>query len=159
VTAPAAILDVDGTLVDTNYQHALAWYRAFRDQGVTLPLHRIHRHIGMGGDQLVAALAGDDFERAHGDAAREAEGRRYEAMIGEVAPLPHARDLIVRLRERGHDIVLASSAKPHEVEHYPTSWTPASSCGLGPRRATWSAPSRRRTSSRWRASTCAAGRP
>jgi HAD superfamily hydrolase (TIGR01509 family) len=118
VTAPAAILDVDGTLVDTNYQHALAWYRAFRDQGVTLPLHRIHRHIGMGGDQLVAALAGDDFEREHGDAAREAEGRRYEAMIGEVAPLPEARDLIARLRERGHDIVLASSAKPHEVEHY-----------------------------------------
>ena len=53
---PAAILDVDGTLVDTNYQHALAWYRAFRQHGVVLPIWRIHRHIGMGGDQLVAAL-------------------------------------------------------------------------------------------------------
>jgi len=118
VTAPAAILDVDGTLVDTNYQHALAWYRAFRDHGLTLPLHRIHRHIGMGGDQLVAALAGDAFERAHGDAARDAEGDRYEAMIGEVAPLPAARELIERLHERGQDIVLASSAKPHDVERY-----------------------------------------
>jgi HAD superfamily hydrolase (TIGR01509 family) len=118
VSAPAAILDVDGTLVDTNYQHALAWYRAFRAQGETPALHRIHRHIGMGGDQLVAALAGDDFEREHGDAAREAEGEHYMAMIEEVAPLPAARELLQRLRERGHAIVLSSSAKPHEVDHY-----------------------------------------
>jgi beta-phosphoglucomutase-like phosphatase (HAD superfamily) len=51
----AAILDIDGTLVDTNYHHAIAWFRAFRDQGITLPIWRIHRHIGMGGDQLVPA--------------------------------------------------------------------------------------------------------
>jgi beta-phosphoglucomutase-like phosphatase (HAD superfamily) len=55
---PAAILDIDGTLVDTNYHHAVAWFRAFRHFDVTLPLYRIHRHIGMGGDQLVGALAG-----------------------------------------------------------------------------------------------------
>jgi len=55
---PAAILDVDGTLVDTNYQHAIAWYRAFRRHEIVLPVWRIHRHIGMGGDQLVSALAG-----------------------------------------------------------------------------------------------------
>jgi beta-phosphoglucomutase-like phosphatase (HAD superfamily) len=54
---PAAILDVDGTLVDTNYQHAIAWYRAFRRHEIVLPVWRIHRHIGMGGDQLVSALA------------------------------------------------------------------------------------------------------
>ena len=59
---PAAILDIDGTLVDTNYHHAIAWYRAFLQSGVVLPLWRIHRHIGMGGDQLVAALAGEDFD-------------------------------------------------------------------------------------------------
>ncbi len=63
---PAAILDIDGTLVDTNYQHALAWYRAFRQHGVVLPIWRIHRAIGMGGDQLVAALAGDEVEGEHG---------------------------------------------------------------------------------------------
>jgi HAD superfamily hydrolase (TIGR01509 family) len=118
VTAPAAILDVDGTLVDTNYQHALAWYRAFRAQGETLPLHRIHRQIGMGGDQLVAALAGEDFDRAHGDAVRAAEEEHFQAMIGEVAPLPSARDLLVALHERGHAIVLSSSAKEHDVERY-----------------------------------------
>lgn len=59
----AAILDIDGTLVDTNYQHALAWYMAFRQHEILLPVWRIHRHVGMGGDQLVAALAGDGVER------------------------------------------------------------------------------------------------
>ena len=57
-----AILDIDGTLVDTNYHHALAWFRAFRQQGFVVPLWRIHRHIGMGGDQLVAALTGEGFD-------------------------------------------------------------------------------------------------
>ena len=55
---PIALLDVDGTLVDTNYHHAIAWYRAFREHGLTLPVWRIHRHIGMGGDHLVAVLGG-----------------------------------------------------------------------------------------------------
>ena len=116
--APAAILDVDGTLVDTNYHHAVAWFRAFRRLDVTLPLHRIHRHIGMGGDQLVGALAGDDFERACGDAVRAHEGDLYMELIGEVQPLAGARELICELNDRGHAVVLASSAKPHEVEHY-----------------------------------------
>ena len=71
---PAAILDIDGTLVDTNYQHALAWFRAFRQHGVTLPIWRIHRHIGMGGDQLVAALARRSSSRARRRRAR-ARGR------------------------------------------------------------------------------------
>ena len=53
-----AVLDVDGTLIDSNYQHALSWYRALRERGRTVALWELHRHIGMGGDQLVAALAG-----------------------------------------------------------------------------------------------------
>jgi HAD superfamily hydrolase (TIGR01509 family) len=113
-----AILDVDGTLVDTNYQHALAWYRALRSYDCVLPIWRIHRHIGMGGDQLVPALAGDDFEREHGDDVRAAEGERYAELIGEVQPLPSARALIERLKEDGHAVVLASSAKAEEVDHY-----------------------------------------
>ena len=72
---PAAILDIDGTLVDTNYHHAIAWYRAFRQRGVKLPVWRIHRHIGMGGDQLVAALAGDEVDEEKGDDVRAAEKR------------------------------------------------------------------------------------
>src|SRR5215210_5586830 len=71
--AEIAILDVDGTLVDTNYQHAIAWFRAFRRHFITVPIWRIHRHIGMGGDQLVAAVAGDEVEKRAGDRIREAE--------------------------------------------------------------------------------------
>jgi HAD superfamily hydrolase (TIGR01509 family) len=115
---PAAILDIDGTLVDTNYHHALAWFRAFRRLDVTLPLYRIHRHIGMGGDQLVGALAGDEFERAHGDEVRALEGDLYGELMGEVRPLAGARELLTGLKERGHALVLASSAKEHEVGHY-----------------------------------------
>ena len=115
---PAAILDVDGTLVDTNYHHAIAWYRAFRQHGETLPVWRIHRHIGMGGDQLVEALVGEEVERERGDDIRSAEKALYLALIEEVEPLPGARGLIEDLRRRGHAVVLASSAKPEEVEHY-----------------------------------------
>jgi HAD superfamily hydrolase (TIGR01549 family) len=114
----AAILDVDGTLVDTNYHHALAWYRAFRRHDVSPAIWRIHRHIGMGGDQLVAAIAGDEVERELGDAIRDAEKELYQELIDEVRPFEGARDLMEDLRARGHTIVLASSAKEDEVEHY-----------------------------------------
>ena len=114
----AALLDVDGTLVDTNYQHAVAWYRAMRQSGVVAPVWRIHRHIGMGGDQLVAAVAGEEVESESGDAIREAEKALYMAMIEEVEPLEGARELIAELGERVDEVVLASSAKAEEVEHY-----------------------------------------
>jgi HAD superfamily hydrolase (TIGR01509 family) len=115
---PVAILDVDGTLVETNYHHAIAWYRAFTQHDVELPVWRIHRAIGMGGDQLVAALAGDEVEHEKGDDIRTAEKALYLAMIHEVRPLPDARRLIETLKERGHKVVLASSAKQEEIDHY-----------------------------------------
>jgi HAD superfamily hydrolase (TIGR01509 family) len=115
---PAAILDIDGTLVDTNYHHAIAWYRAFRQHDEMLPIWRIHRHIGMGGDHLVKALCGDDVDEEKGDDIRAAEKALYMALIVEVEPLPGARDLIVDLKKRGHALVLASSAKQKEVDHY-----------------------------------------
>jgi HAD superfamily hydrolase (TIGR01549 family) len=118
VSPPAAILDIDGTLVDTNYQHTIAWYRAFRQNEVILPLWRIHRHIGMGGDQLVGALAGEQVENEKGDDIRAAEKTLYFELIEEVQPMHGARDLLVDLKDRGHTIVLASSAKEDEVEHY-----------------------------------------
>ena len=114
----AAILDIDGTLVDTNYHHAVAWYRAFLQSDVVLPLWRIHRHIGMGGDQLVAALAGEEFDASRGDDVRAAEKALYMALIHEVRPLEGARELVEELKRGGHTVVLASSAKPDEVEHY-----------------------------------------
>src|SRR5262245_51062756 len=113
-----AILDIDGTLVDTNYHHAIAWFRAFERHDVTPPIWQIHRHIGMGGDQLVAAVAGDEVEREAGDEIRGAEGELYGELIGEVRPVEGARELIVDLKEEGHPVVLASSAKQSEVDHY-----------------------------------------
>ena len=119
MTSPRiAVLDVDGTLVDTNYQHALAWYRAFRQHGVTLALWEIHRRIGMGGDQLVTSLVGEGFEERYGDDVRAAEKALYLALMPEVQPLPGARDLLEALHARGNTIILASSAKPDELQHY-----------------------------------------
>jgi HAD superfamily hydrolase (TIGR01509 family) len=113
-----AILDIDGTLVDTNYQHAIGWYRAFRRHGIVLPIWRIHRHLGMGGDQVVEALTDERIENELGDAIRETEKELYLELIGEVEPMEGARELISDLGERGHVVVLASSAKEDEVEHY-----------------------------------------
>jgi HAD superfamily hydrolase (TIGR01509 family) len=115
---PAALLDVDGTLVDTNYQHAIAWYRAFRKHDIVLPLWRIHRHIGMGGDHMIEALAGKDVEDRIGENIRAAEKDLYAELIDEIEPMHDARRLIIDLRERGHEVVLASSAKAEELDHY-----------------------------------------
>jgi beta-phosphoglucomutase-like phosphatase (HAD superfamily) len=115
---PAAILDVDGTLVDTNYHHVIAWYRAFRRHDILLPLWRIHRHIGMGGDQVVGALAGEEVERERGDDIRAAEKEIYFELIDEVEPFDGAHGLIETLKERGHTVILASSAKAEEIDHY-----------------------------------------
>ncbi|MCZ2835996.1 HAD family hydrolase [Modestobacter sp. VKM Ac-2985] len=111
-----AVMDVDGTLVDSNYQHALAWYRALRSLGETFPVWRIHRLIGMGGDQLVAALGGEEVERRIGDEARDRWVAEVDPMIDEITPLPGARDLLVAIKERGHRLVLASSGKAKHVE-------------------------------------------
>ena len=112
------VLDVDGTLVDTNYQHAIAWHRALRDHGYAVQLWEIHRHIGMGGDQLVAALIGEEGERSDGEAIRDAEGEAYGELIGEVQAMDGATELLRELREDGARAILSSSAKAEEVEHY-----------------------------------------
>src|SRR3954464_7400010 len=113
-----AILDVDGTLVDTNYHHAIAWSRALRAHGAVVPLVDLHRHMGMGGDQLVGAVAGEEFDREHGEDARADEKEEYGKLIGEVAALQHATELVRALQERGATVILSSSAKEEEIEHY-----------------------------------------
>jgi HAD superfamily hydrolase (TIGR01509 family) len=111
-----AVLDIDGTLIDSNYQHALAWYRALRSVGETYPVWRLHRLIGMGGDQVVRAVGGEDLERRVGDQARERQGREVDALLEEMAPLPGARDLLVAIKGRGHRLVLASSGQRRHVD-------------------------------------------
>jgi HAD superfamily hydrolase (TIGR01549 family) len=112
------VFDVDGTLVDTNYHHALAWFRAFRRYGVTPPVWRIHRTIGMGGDQLVGEVAGDEVERAHGAAVRAAWAEEFAPMLDEVPAFEGARELLADIKARGFRLVLASSGKPEHVDRY-----------------------------------------
>ncbi|MEY2512867.1 MAG: hypothetical protein QOJ89_225 [bacterium] len=118
MTPPAALLDIDGALIDSNYQHALAWYRAFRLHGLTIPVWRCHRAIGMGGDQLVSYLAGDGFEREQGDSVRIEEHALYAQMIAETQPFEGARGLIEDLKARGCKVVISSSAKSQDLQYY-----------------------------------------
>jgi HAD superfamily hydrolase (TIGR01549 family) len=111
------VLDVDGTLVDSNYHHALAWWRAFREHGYDVPAFRIHRAIGMGGDRLVAEVAGDRVETASGDDVRDTWEKQYDAVLDEIRPLPGARGLLDDLRERGLQVALASSGIPRHTRH------------------------------------------
>lgn len=113
----AALLDVDGTLVDTNYHHALAWWRAFRHHGIALPVWRVHRHVGMGGDQLVPALV-PGIDRDLHARIEDTRGDEYERLIGEVQALEGARELIAALKERGATVVLASSSPQDELDRY-----------------------------------------
>jgi HAD superfamily hydrolase (TIGR01509 family) len=114
----AAVLDVDGTLVDTNYQHALAWFRAFRAERIVLPMWRLHRHVGMGGDKFVAAVAGDEVEDRLGDRLRDSWEHQFDELIDETEPLAGARELIQELKKRGHSTVLASSAIQRHVDDF-----------------------------------------
>ncbi len=116
--ADTAIFDVDGTLVDTNYHHALSWYRAFRRLHITLPLWRIHRAIGMGGDQLVAHVAGQDVEDRHGDELRDLVKDEFAELIDETRPIEGAHALLRAVRDRGFRVVLASSARASDVDHF-----------------------------------------
>ncbi|HYC82216.1 MAG TPA: HAD family hydrolase [Solirubrobacterales bacterium] len=116
--ALTVILDVDGTLVDTNYQHAIAWHRALRGCGYAVQLWRIHRHIGMGGDQIVASLVGEEGEREHGEEIRAAEGEAYGELIGEVQAMKGATELLRELGDEDAAVILASSAKEEEIDHY-----------------------------------------
>lgn len=107
------LLDIDGTLVDTAHLHTLSWWRAFRLLGETIPMSRIHRLIGMGGDQLVPTAVGHDL-----DGAEDAYGRAFEQLYDEVTVLPGARTLVERLVDAGYTVVLASSARSQDLERF-----------------------------------------
>jgi HAD superfamily hydrolase (TIGR01549 family) len=113
-----ALLDVDGTLVDTNYQHALAWFRSFREHDIVLPIWRLHRHIGMGGDQLIPAVAGERVARELGEELRAGDKRHFHELVDECQVMRDARRLIEVLHQRGAEIVLASSASQEDLDHY-----------------------------------------
>lgn len=108
----AVLFDIDGTLVDSTYHHALAWQRAFRVCEIVVPLYRIHRAVGMGGDKLVGQVAGDEVEDRLGDRLRSAWHEEYAALEAEVVPLPGAAELVHELATAGFRVALASSGEP-----------------------------------------------
>jgi HAD superfamily hydrolase (TIGR01509 family) len=114
----AAILDVDGTLVDNNYQHALAWHHALRRVGLTVPLWKLHRTVGVGGDKFIAEVAGDEAEAEHGDAARDHESEIFDGMIEDVVAVEGATEFVRELKDRGLEVVLASSGNAKDIERF-----------------------------------------
>jgi HAD superfamily hydrolase (TIGR01549 family) len=107
------LFDIDGTLVDSTYHHAVAWFRAFRAHDLTLPMFKIHRSIGMGGDRLVAHVAGDDVEERLGDQLRDGWEQEYTELVDEVPALAGAAELVNELADAGYEIGFASSGKSH----------------------------------------------
>lgn len=107
------LLDIDGTLLDTSHLHTLSWWRALRALGETVPMTRLHRLIGMGGDQLVPEALGHELEGADDE-----YGRQFERFYEEVVCLPGAHRLVEVMVDRGFTVVLASSAREADLKRF-----------------------------------------
>lgn len=112
-----ALLDIDGTLLDSTYHHTLAWSRALAAVGEPIALYRIHRLIGMGGEKLVAALLDEETQARLGEEVKDRWQREYDELIGETRLLPGAQALLDRMQGLGLEVVLASSSIPEHAEH------------------------------------------
>jgi HAD superfamily hydrolase (TIGR01509 family) len=115
-TVTAVLFDVDGTLIDSNYLHAVTWWQAFAQAGHDVSMARIHRAIGMGSDQLLDALLPADRDTGGDGALAAAHDTLYSAYWCRLRPLPGAADLLRACRRHGLRVVLASSAGPREFE-------------------------------------------
>jgi HAD superfamily hydrolase (TIGR01509 family) len=109
--SPRAVLfDVDGTLVDTNYLHAVTWWQAFAQGGHYVPMADIHRAIGMGSDQMLDRLLPGGRDKDADDTLRTSHDALYATYWSRLRPLPGAVDLLRACKARGLTVVLASSA-------------------------------------------------
>ncbi|CAM5698863.1 MULTISPECIES: HAD family hydrolase [Streptomyces] len=111
----AAVFDVDGTLVDTNHLHVATWWEAFRQAGHEVPMHAVHRAVGLGSTDLVAHLLGDDRDRDQDAALSAAHTALYGQYFDRLPALPGAGELLRRLHGDGWTVVLATSASGAEL--------------------------------------------
>lgn len=113
----AVLLDVDGTLLDSNAQHAECWQEALAEHGFNVPLTRVRRLIGMGGDKLLPALTGIESDSEQGRAIIAQRSERFmRDYLARTTPFSGTRELVLRLRDEGHTLVVASSASARELE-------------------------------------------
>ena len=109
------ILDIDGTLMDTNYLHVEAWAQAFEEVGERPPRSRIHHQVGKGSDKLIPEFVKDG---GAGERVSELHGEFYAKLQDRGHPLPGATELIASLVDGGYEVWFATSAKPEELEHH-----------------------------------------
>ena len=109
------VLDVDGTLMDTNYLHVEAWARAFEEVGHRVPRVQLHKQVGKGSDLLIREFVEDEEKAAKVD---ELHSEFYAELQEHGHPLPGAKELIPTLAERGYEVWFVTSAKDEELEHH-----------------------------------------
>ena len=110
------LFDVDGTLVDSNYFHTLAWWQAFRRFGHAVPMAAIHRAVGMGGDKLIAHLLGDSREAEQDGELKSSHGAIFSTLWPSLVAFEGASELIRRCASNGLAVVLASSAGSRDLD-------------------------------------------
>ncbi len=109
--SPAVLFDVDGTLLDTNYFHAVSWWYALREAGEDIAMARIHPLIGMGSDQLLTELLGEERE-----GLSDIHAKYYKPYKKDLHPFPGAAEVLAAVAERGAQVVLATSSKEDDLD-------------------------------------------
>ncbi|MCX5230843.1 HAD family hydrolase [Streptomyces sp. NBC_00233] len=111
----AALFDVDGTLTDTNHLHVVAWWEALRQAGHQVPMHSVHRAIGLPGEDLLDHLLGGDRDRTQDDRLSAAHDTLYATWFDRLPALASVADLLRTLAGNGWLVVLVTSAKDNEL--------------------------------------------
>ena len=109
------VLDVDGTLMDTNYLHTEAWARAFEEVDHRVPRVRLHKQVGKGAGLLIREFVEDEETI---EKIQDLHSEFYEELQEYGHPLPGAKELISSLKERGYKVWFVTSAKDEELEHH-----------------------------------------
>jgi len=110
-TRPAVLFDLDGTLLDTNYFHTVSWWLALQEAGEDIPMARIHPLIGMGSDQLLETLLGEERE-----GLSDLHAKHYTPYKEHLHPFPGAADLLAEVARRGAQVVLATSSREEDLD-------------------------------------------
>ena len=141
------LLDVDGTLIDSNDGHARAWVGALRAHGYVVPFEQVRPLIGMGGDKLLPRVSGIESKSAKGKAIGRSRQQIFlERYLSKLRPFPGVRPFVKHLKERGKRVYVASSAQPEELCPLLERAAASMSYGVSPTRTTCAAGSPERRS-------------